>query len=164
TRALGDVGSELGGGHARPLVVRYLTGDVARWLRGQYTEQTGRELYAATSELAHLAAWMAQDEGHDGLAQRYYLLALRLANDAEDAEGRATALRGLSAQAAGLHHGREAARLADAAAEWAPRIEDARVVSWLHGMRAEAAALNGDRVAAVTALRDAERAIQHAPP
>ncbi len=163
TRALGDAASELGGGHARYLVAQYLTTDVARWLRGSYSERIGRDLYAATAELVHLAAWMAQDEGRHGLAQRYYIQSYRLAEEADDAEGRATALRGLSAQAAQLGHVQEAVRVADAAARWAPRLDDPRVVAWLHGMRAEAAALAGDRTAAIAALSEAERMIDRAP-
>lgn len=54
TKALGDTAAELGGGHARHLVVRYLTEDVERWLNGTYSEKTGRALYAATSQLVHL--------------------------------------------------------------------------------------------------------------
>lgn len=53
-KALGDSASELGGGHARHLAVRYLTQDVAPWLEGRFTEATGRELFAATSQLVHL--------------------------------------------------------------------------------------------------------------
>jgi hypothetical protein len=94
---------ELGGGHARLLAVRYLTEDVAPWLDGKFTEATGRELFAATSQLVHLAGWMAQDEGddakHQGLAQRYYAHAFRLAAEAGDPELSATALRGLAVHA-----------------------------------------------------------------
>ncbi|MFE4689390.1 hypothetical protein ACFRH6_04960 [Streptomyces sp. NPDC056749] len=54
-KALGDSASELGGGHARHLAVRYMAQDVAPWLEGRFTEATGRELFAATSQLVHLA-------------------------------------------------------------------------------------------------------------
>ncbi|MEV7170014.1 hypothetical protein AB0O18_09990 [Streptomyces sp. NPDC093224] len=75
--------NSLGGGHARHLAVRYLTQDVAPWLEGRFTEATGRDLFAATSQLVHLAGWMAQDEGDApelrGLAQRCYAHSFRLA-------------------------------------------------------------------------------------
>ncbi|CAM5242252.1 hypothetical protein SALBM311S_08319 [Streptomyces alboniger] len=75
-KSLGDSASELGGGHARHLAVRYLTEDVAPGLNGTYPEATGKELFAAASQLTHLAGWMAQDEGDtpelQGLAQGYY--------------------------------------------------------------------------------------------
>ncbi|MFJ2812630.1 hypothetical protein [Streptomyces sp. NPDC087294] len=67
TANLGDAASELGGGHARHLAVRYLTLDVKRWLDGRYSDRTGRELFAAASELVHLIGWMARDEGNQGL-------------------------------------------------------------------------------------------------
>ncbi|MFE9632874.1 hypothetical protein [Streptomyces sp. NPDC006463] len=95
-KALGDSASELGGGHARHLAVPYLTQDVAPWLEGRFTEATGRELFGATSQLVHLAGWMAQDEGDTpelrGLAQGYYAHAFRLAAEAGDPELSATAL------------------------------------------------------------------------
>lgn len=50
TKVLGDAVAEIGGGRARHLVVHYLTQDVAGWLNGTFTESTGRELFAATSE------------------------------------------------------------------------------------------------------------------
>ncbi len=94
--SLGDSAAELGGGHARHLAVRYLTDDVAPWLNGSFTEATGRALFAAASQLMHLAGWMAQDEGDTpelrGLAQGYYAHAFRLAAEAGDPELSATAL------------------------------------------------------------------------
>lgn len=57
TTTLGNAASELGGGHARHLAVRYLILDVRRWLDGRFTEQVGRELFAAASELVQLIGW-----------------------------------------------------------------------------------------------------------
>ena len=51
-------------GHACHLAVRDPTVDGKRWLDGRYTKETGRELFAATSELMHLIGWMARDEGN----------------------------------------------------------------------------------------------------
>ncbi|WP_434096460.1 hypothetical protein [Streptomyces mobaraensis] len=48
-------GQALGDAHAHHLAVRYLTDDVSPWLNGTYTEATGRELFAATSQLVRLA-------------------------------------------------------------------------------------------------------------
>jgi transcriptional regulator with XRE-family HTH domain len=110
TTTLGDAASELGGGHARHLAVRYLTVDVKRWLDGRYTEKTGRELFAATSELVHLIGWMARDEGNQGLSQKYHLHSYRLAAEAGENELAATALRGLADQAIDLGHIPTAAR------------------------------------------------------
>ncbi|MFH8383971.1 hypothetical protein ACH4E7_24005 [Kitasatospora sp. NPDC018058] len=99
TKSLGDAAAELGGGHARHLAVRYLHDDVAPWLDGTWSEAVGRQLFAATAQLVHLAGWMAQDEGNQDAAQQYYAHSFRLASEAGDAELAATALRGLAVQA-----------------------------------------------------------------
>lgn len=62
-KTLGDSAAEYGGGHVKHLAVRYLTENAGPWLNGRYTQATGRDLYAATSQLTHLIGWMAQDEG-----------------------------------------------------------------------------------------------------
>ena len=51
-------------------------------LRGVYGEQTGRKLFAATAELTRLAGWTSYDIAAHGLAQRYFVQALRLAQAA----------------------------------------------------------------------------------
>lgn len=67
TTELGDAASETGDGHARHLVVRYLTIDVQRWLDGKYTDPVGRELFASTSRLIQLIGWIAVTKVIDGL-------------------------------------------------------------------------------------------------
>jgi hypothetical protein len=73
-----------GGGHARRAVIQYLSHDVAPLLHGTYTESVGKALFATVAEAMRLTGWMSYDAGHHGLAQRYYLYALRLAQDAAD--------------------------------------------------------------------------------
>jgi transcriptional regulator with XRE-family HTH domain len=164
TRFLGDAASELGGGHARHLAVRYLTHEAAGWLDGTYSERTGRELHVAASQLVHLAGWMAADEGAlHGLAQRYYIYSYRLAAEAGDPEVSATALRGLAVEALQAGNAADAVRLADAAAQWIRRLHDYRAVSYFHGTVAEAASLAGDRPTALRHLAESERAMDRAP-
>ncbi|WP_432248646.1 tetratricopeptide repeat protein [Streptomyces sanyensis] len=165
TKALGDTAAELGGGHARHLVVRYLTEDVARWLNGTYGEKTGRALYAATSQLVHLAGWMAQDEGNDGLAQQYYGHAYALAAEAGEPELAATALRGMAMQAIDLGPkvGAVALRLSERCVEEARTLDDPRAVSYYQTTLADAAALDGDRRLAAQALTAAQTAIEKNP-
>jgi transcriptional regulator with XRE-family HTH domain len=161
-KILGDTASELGGGHARHLVVRYLTDDVARWLGGTFTEQTGKQLYSAASQLTHLAGWMAQDEGLHGLAQQYYGHAFRLAEEADEPDLAATALRGLAAQAMDLRHHAAAVRFADACVQRVARIEDPRAVAYYEAALANAAALDGDRRTATVHLAASEKAVERA--
>ncbi|WP_406862107.1 tetratricopeptide repeat protein [Streptomyces sp. HUAS MG47] len=165
TKALGDTAAELGGGHARHLVVRYLTEDVDRWLNGSYTEATGRALYAATSQLVHLAGWMAQDEGNQGMAQRYYGHAYALAAEAGDPELSATALRGLAVQAIDLgpKFGAVALRLSERCVEETKTLDDPRAVSYYQTTLADAAALDGDRRMAGRALAASQTAIERNP-
>ncbi|MGV9848266.1 tetratricopeptide repeat protein [Streptomyces sp. NPDC003442] len=165
TKALGDTAAELGGGHARHLAVRYLTEDVGPWLNGTYTQPTGRDLFAVTSQLVHLAGWMAQDEGNQGMAQRYYAHAYALAAEAGDAELSATALRGLAVQAIGLgpKFGAVALRLSETCVEQAKSLDDPRAVSYYQTTLAEAAALDGDRRLAVRALTASQTAIEKLP-
>ncbi|WP_042434090.1 tetratricopeptide repeat protein [Streptacidiphilus anmyonensis] len=161
--ALGDTASELGGGHARHLAVRYLTQDVAPWLNGNYSEATGRELFVATSQLVHLAGWMAGDEGNQGLAQQYYAHSFRLAAEAGDPELSATALRGMAVQAIDLGHRAAAVRLSEECVHYAASIQDPRAVAYYQATLANAAALDGDRRTATAALAASETAIENAP-
>ncbi|TGZ17152.1 hypothetical protein DV517_21250 [Streptomyces sp. S816] len=162
-KALGDSASELGGGHARHLAVRYLTHDVAPWLEGWFTEVTGRELFAATSQLVHLAGWMAQDEGDTpelrGLAQRYYAHSFRLAAEAGDPELSATALRGLAVQCVDLGNRAEAVQLGEACVEYGRHLDNPRAVAYYEATLANAAAQDDDRRMATKHLALSEAAI-----
>ncbi|MGW5351751.1 tetratricopeptide repeat protein [Streptomyces sp. NPDC004031] len=160
---LGDAASELGGGHARHLAVRYLVHDVAPWLNGNYTEATGRELFAAAAQLVHLAGWMAGDEGNQGLAQRYYAHSFRLAAEAGDPELSATALRGMAVQAIDLGNPAAAVRLAEECVHHGRTVQDPRAVAYYQATLANAAALDGDRRTATAALTASQSAIEDAP-
>lgn len=166
-KALGDSAAEFGGGHARHLAVRYLTQDVAPWLNGKFTETTGRELFAATSQLVHLAGWMAQDEGrdteHQGRAQQYYAHAYRLAAEAGDPELSATALRGLAVQAIDLGYRAEAVQLGEACVHYGRHLENPRAVAYYEATLANAAAQDNDRRTATRHLAFSETAISRSP-
>ena len=88
--------SLLGGSHIRPALIAYLAGDVVHWLRAPGPSAARRELAGAAAELGYLAAFVSFDSGLHGLAQRYYLSALDLAEYAGDLGLRATVLRGMS--------------------------------------------------------------------
>ncbi|MCK7622504.1 tetratricopeptide repeat protein [Streptomyces sp. RS10V-4] len=163
TTTLGDAASELGGGHARHLAVRYLTVDVKRWLDGRYTEKTGRELFAATSELVHLIGWMARDEGDQGLSQKYHLHSYRLAAEADENELAATALRGLADQAIDLGHIPTAVRLAEACEQRGRKLTNPKALAYYRNTLARAAAADGDHATAAKLLTSAQAAIEHAP-
>ncbi|WP_432138637.1 tetratricopeptide repeat protein [Streptomyces sp. bgisy154] len=172
-KTLGDSAAEYGGGHVRNLAVRYLTENAGPWLNGRYTEATGRDLYAATSQLAHVIGWMAQDEGddkrHQTLARHYYAHAWRLADEAAEPELAATALRGLAVQAInqGPRHRAEAVALAEMTMNYAGRLDDPRAMAYYQSTHADAAALDGDHRTATKALNASQTQIERtasAPP
>jgi tetratricopeptide (TPR) repeat protein len=162
TKSLGDAAAELGGGHARHLAVRYLHDDVAPWLDGTWSEAVGRELFAATSQLVHLAGWMAQDEGNQDAAQQYYAHSFRLASEAGDAELAATALRGLAVQAIDLGFRPTAVRIAEECVDQAKTLDSPRALAYYQATLANAAALDGDRRTATAALSASQTAIERA--
>ncbi|MEV7215985.1 tetratricopeptide repeat protein [Kitasatospora cineracea] len=162
TKSLGDAAAELGGGHARHLAVRYLHDDVSTWLDGTWTEAVGRELFAATAQLVHLAGWMAQDEGNQGAAQEYYVHSFRLASEAGEAELAATALRGLAVQAIDLGHRATAVRVAEECVSQAKQVDDSRALAYYRATLANAAALDGDRRTATASLAASQTSIERA--
>ncbi|MGP4113856.1 transcriptional regulator [Streptomyces sp. 4N509B] len=116
--ALVDLDRRWGSGHVRPLVVHYLNTVLSGLLSGAYREPVGRELYAAAARLTELAGYMAVDSGLPGLAQRYYIQALRLAQAAGDRGfGGYVLAAGMSHLAAELGNPREVIQLARAAQE-----------------------------------------------
>jgi hypothetical protein len=147
--------SQFGGGHIRPALTAYLSGDVANWLRKPGPTDARRELTSATAELGYLAAFVCFDCGLHGLAQRYYLVSLGLAEQSGDATLRATVLRGMSVQAYALRHVRESLQLAEAADAGSRDMPTSRAAA-LAGQLAVASAANGLHREAAGHLRRAE--------
>ncbi|CAM5737008.1 hypothetical protein SBADM41S_02580 [Streptomyces badius] len=100
-----------GGGHARQALVRYLEHEAEPMLRGTYGEAAGRRLFAAAADLTRLAGSTSYDIAAHGLAQRYFVQSLRLAQAAGDRGYGAYVLLTISLQAVYLGHGREAVQL-----------------------------------------------------
>ena len=148
--------SQFGGGHIRPALTAYLSGDVASWLRRPGPSDARRELTSAAAELGYLAAFVCFDSGLHGLAQRYYLASLGLAEHSGDAVLRTTILRGMSVQAYRLRHVRESLQLAEAANAGSRDVPTTRAAA-LAGQLAVAAAANGLHREAAVHLRRAER-------
>lgn len=69
-----------GGNVGRSAVAEFLATDVAALLRSRFTDEGVRQqAFSAASELAYHAGFKAHDAGQEGLSQRYFLSALRLA-------------------------------------------------------------------------------------
>ncbi|GAA3805015.1 regulator [Streptomyces phyllanthi] len=153
-----------GGGHARQALVRYLEHEAEPMLRGTYGEQTGRRLFAAAADLTRLAGWTSYDIAAHGLAQRYFVQALRLAQAAGDRLYGAYVLVTMSRQAVYLGHGREAVQLARVAQQGVGSSAPSVVQAMLHAVEARGQGVLGEVRACTAALVRAERALESARP
>ncbi|MEU5219639.1 hypothetical protein AB0G79_26035 [Streptomyces sp. NPDC020807] len=153
-RVFHHVDITFGGGQGRRALVAYLASDVRPRLHRPAAPAVRRRLLAATGELAYLCGFMHFDDDLQGLAQRYYLVALRLAAENGAPSDYAVALRALSVQADALGHRREAVHLAESAAACltGPRLRRA----FVYGQLAVAHAGEGARHEALRALAHAE--------
>nr|WP_069812083.1 regulator [Streptomyces sp. TP-A0874] len=151
-----------GGGHARQALVRYLEHEVEPMLRGVYPERIGRRLFAAVADLTRLAGWTSYDIAAHGLAQRYFVQALRLAQAAGDREYGGYVLVTMSRQAVYLGHGREAVQLARVAQQGVGPDAPPPVRALLHAAEARGHGVLSDVRACTGALARAERALEAA--
>ncbi|MQY11127.1 sporulation protein [Streptomyces sp. RB5] len=153
-----------GGGHARQALVRYLEHETEPMLRGSYNETTGRRLFAAVADLTRLAGWTSYDIAAHGLAQRYFVQALRLAQASGDRAYGAYVLVTMSRQAVYLGHGREAVQLARVAQQGVGGGVPPAVQAMLHAAEARGHGVLGEVRACTASLARAERALETARP
>ncbi|PYC77852.1 regulator [Streptomyces tateyamensis] len=162
-RAVGDLFRALdnayGGGHARQALVRYLESEAEPMLRGRYGEQIGRALFAAVADLTRLAGWTSFDIAAHGLAQRYFVQALRLSQAAGDRALGGYVLVTMSQQAVHLGHGREAIQLARVAQQGVGTAGPPTVQALMHAAEARGHGVLGDARSCTTALVRAERSL-----
>ncbi|MGW1779873.1 regulator [Streptomyces sp. NPDC002143] len=151
-----------GGGHARQALVRYLEHECEPMLRGAYGEQTGRRLFGAAADLTRLAGWTSFDIAAHGLAQRYFVQALRLSQAAADRAYGSFVLVTMSRQAVYLGHGREAVQLARVAQQGVGTGAPPVVQALLHSAEARGHGVLGEVRASTAALVRAERALEAA--
>lgn len=151
---------QFGGDHARHSVIQYLNNDVTPLLRGRYTEQVGRALFSTVAEATLLAGWMSYDACRHGLAQRYFLQALRLAQDANDRRLAGSILSAMSHQATFLGRYTQAATLARAALMGISPVATPTLRAQFHAMEARALARTGDVAACEAALSAATKALE----
>ncbi|MGP3948102.1 hypothetical protein [Streptomyces sp. 7N604] len=163
TRLFTAIDERYGGQHGRSAVVQYLVSDVAALCRARFrTENQRREMLSAAASLAYLAGWKAYDAGEMGLAQRYYLQAYRLTQEADNELHGAFILRILA------HHGLEAGRpehtlaLIDAALDRVKGRTDPATESLYVITRARALAAEGIRREAVAESARAARMVEGA--
>jgi len=105
------------GGAARGFVADQFAAVARLVSRASYDANAGRRLAAALAQLAQTAGFMAFDAREDGVAQRWYLCALRATHAADDEALTASVLALMSNQAAERNQAVEAVNLAAAAQE-----------------------------------------------
>lgn len=151
-----NLDDRFGGGNARQALVQYLSTDAERLLRGRFTDEVGRELYAAVGEATLLAAWMTYDSTPtSGLAQGYFVQALALAKAAHDRLLGASILDAMSHQATYAGRFNEAANLARAARTGTSHVATPTLTAHFHTMEARALARLGDAKSCDRALAEA---------
>ncbi|MGW2561881.1 regulator [Streptomyces sp. NPDC001514] len=153
-----------GGGHARQALVRYLEHEAEPMLRGTYGETTGRRLFAAAADLTRLAGWTSYDIAAHGLAQRYFVQALRLTQAAGDRAYGSYVLVTMARQAVYLGHGREAVQLTRVAQQGVGSSAPPVVQALLHAVEARGHGVLGEVRACTASLVRAERALEAARP
>ncbi|WP_413100727.1 regulator [Streptomyces sp. Inha503] len=167
-RSVGELFAALdqtyGGGHARQALVRYLEHEGEPMLRGSYNEATGRRLFGAIADLTRLAGWTSFDIAAHGLAQRYFVQALRLAQAAGDRTYGSYVLVTMSRQAVYLGHGREAVQLARVAQQGVGGGAPPVLQSLLHAIEARGHGVLGEVRACTASLARAERSLEAARP
>jgi tetratricopeptide (TPR) repeat protein len=156
---------QFGGGHARLAIVQYLTTDVAGYLHGRFAgESDRRAMFSAASQVAWLAGWKSFDSSEHGLAQRYFLQAVRLANEADDRALASFTLRAMAHQAVDLGHGQQALDLADSALRWSRGRATPAATALFMTLTARGHAAVGDRKRTIAAISKAESLISSADP
>ncbi|SHF58016.1 transcriptional regulator [Streptoalloteichus hindustanus] len=165
TASLAELDHRFGSGRLRPVVVHYLDSVVSGLVAGSYGEASGRQLLGAVARLTELAGYMAVDTGQPGLAQRYYIQALRLAQAADDRGlGGYVLASGMSRVALQLGSPQEAVQLARAAQEGTRARSTPTVAAACHAAEARGHALLGDARACQQAIGKAVAVLEHGDP
>ena len=147
---------EAGGIPVRPRVVEFLAQRAAPLVRGAYDDETGRGLYRATGGLAALAGICAYDADLQGVAQRYFFQALRMAKASGDRGfgGYVVALLANQALYRGNH--RQVIQYAETALRGARGALSPALVTDLNALQAKAYARIGDREGCHASMTRAE--------
>lgn len=146
-----------GGGHARTALVEYMSSYVMPLVRRDHgRERVQQGLYEAAAEQSYLVGWMAYDDGLHGLAERYLIQSLRLAQASGNRVLGAHVLAGMSDQANLLGSPQEALMLARTG-QRGIRVDDSPAcMTDLLILEARALAALGEREAAASAVAAAE--------
>ncbi|ORT49037.1 hypothetical protein KBI5_14845 [Frankia sp. KB5] len=158
---------QFGGGLRRKAVVGQLA-EIADELRDfSHPQDLTRRLHGVMADLAEIAATMSWDSGQGGLAQRYYLLALRSAKAAGDPVFCANILAGMARQQFYLDRtveGLELVRLAQGVAgtQATPAVRAMLFTreAWAYALQGRLAAFRRVTSRAEDTFRDVDAAVE----
>jgi len=129
-----------------------------------YDERTGRMLFVALAELGQLCGWLAYDAGHFGLAQHYYVAALRVAHSADDRPLGAHIMTFMSHQAARQGQPAEAVTFIDTALAGTRGHVTPALPAQLHSQQAYAFAALHHTSACMAAISQARTQVDQLKP
>ncbi|MGH2709146.1 MAG: hypothetical protein ACRDJK_12760, partial [Actinomycetota bacterium] len=156
-----------GGGHGRLALIQYLSSYVlplfdasrAAGARSESPLSADPGLCAASGEMLYLAGLTAFDTGALGLAERYFIQALRLSEEARDTAFAANVIAGMSHLAIFSGCGEQAVHLARTGLAGAQDEGVPSLLMRLHVMEARGQALLGDSLKSAAAMSRAETAL-----
>jgi hypothetical protein len=146
-----------GGDEVRQTVAAYLTGYVMPLVQQPQSPAVSQALYEVASEQTYLAGWMAFDSGRHGLAQRYLIQSLRLAQASGNRILGSHILAGMSDQATQLGYPEEGLSLAKAGQHGLNGVHAPAAMTDLLVLEARAHATMRNAIDAVHAIDAAER-------
>ncbi|TMC10432.1 MAG: hypothetical protein E6J41_08240 [Chloroflexi bacterium] len=152
-RAFQELDTRHGGGHSRLALVQYISTYALPLLKDHGADAS---LYSASAELLYLAGLTAFDSGALGLAERYFIHALRLAEEAGTRAFTGNVLAAMSHLVIAGGRGAEAIQLARAGLVSAKAADVPGVLMRLHLMEARGHALRGNTSGSRAALYDAQ--------
>ncbi|MEV1011631.1 hypothetical protein [Streptomyces sp. NPDC049881] len=147
--------AQSGGGLRRKAVVGQLH-EVTDLLAESHPEPVRRRLFRVTAELAELAGWMSYDIGLQPTAQKYFVLALHAAKEADDRPLGAYILSKMCRQMIHLGRGDDALELVHLAQYGSRDTATSRTQAMLYAMEARAYATQGQPAKCHRAVRMAE--------
>lgn len=160
TAAFSAADEQLGGGHGLTTVTAYLADTAAPMLNARFrTDSLRRSAFGVVAELAYLAGFKHHDLGHEGAAQRYYLVGYQLACEADPHGHAAWMMRTLAHQALSLKRPHHCVDLVDHALRRGIGYVGGQTEALLHITQARAFAAVGERPAAARALIEAQDAL-----
>ncbi|MGH4008119.1 MAG: hypothetical protein ACRDTH_08185, partial [Pseudonocardiaceae bacterium] len=158
-RAMDDVA---GGGDVLSLARFHFSWVAGLLDQASYDDSTGRKLHSALAELGQLVGWACYDTGQHGLAQRYYVTALRASHTAEDRSLGAHILGSMAYQAVRQGRPTEAVTLIETAVTGTRGQQTPRLLAELCLRQAYAFAALKDVSACIATISQAHTYVEQA--